>query len=819
MTNGSAEVTITDLPAGDHNATVTFMGNDLYDEATITKEFTTDESLKLDVNGTGNSTIVEVKVPGNSSNGTVTIIIDGQNYTANVTNGTAKVDLGNVTPGVHNATVVYVDGNNKTSEIDTTIAVPKWNASVNATAQDIMEGYDEVISIKVLPEDVTGIALVDIDGMGYYVNLTNGAATLTVKGLKAGSYTAKVTYSGDDKYNNATTTAAFTVSKPIVIDTNGSGNNTDVVIELPENTTGNVTVIIDNQTYYVENNTNGTVVIPVGNLTPGTHDITVKYVDENGTESVVNDTITISLYDTPITIEVADGLVGDTIKVTVTVPDGVEGSVTIEIDGVAYTKQVTAGKAVFDVDGLLAGDKTVTATYAGDKVYSFNSTTANFTVSKRPAPISVTVDNSTQGKVTVTVDLPADATGYVIVNVNGIDYGINLTDGNSAVIPIVKTDDYTATVNYLGDHKYLSNSTSDSFHAYGMNTTSLDVEVKDTAVGEDVEVKVTVPEGSSGNVTVIIDNETKTVPVTSGENIISVPGVGEGTHNVTVIYTDNETGTNKTVVRTITVFESIVSEKELTRGWNSPYDYKAEFLDNEGHILVNTDVQFIVNGKTYTVKTDEQGIAYLDANLDVGKYNVEIINPVTGARTNATTTIVKRLVENKDITMDFADGTKYVVRAIGDDGKPVGAGEVVKVSANGVNYAVVTDSNGYAKLTINLNPKTYTITAQFRAFVVSNKLVVKQTLKLAKKTITVKKSAKSFKIKATLKWSSGKAIKGKKITINFKGKNYKVKTNSKGVAQVTIKKSVIKKLKAGKKYSYYAKYLTNKVKGTVKVKK
>ena len=118
-----------------------------------------------------------------------------------------------------------------------------------------------------------------------------------------------------------------------------------------------------------------------------------------------------------------------------------------------------------------------------------------------------------------------------------------------------------------------------------------------------------------------------------------------------------------------------------------------------------------------------------------------------------------------------------------------------------------------------MNPKTYTITAQYRGYKVSNKVTVKQTLKLVKKTVTVKKSAKKLVIKAQLKWTNGKAIKGKKLTLKFKGKSYSAKTDSKGIAKFTIKKNVIKKLKKGKKYSYDVKYLTNKVKGTVKVKK
>jgi invasion protein IalB len=167
--------------------------------------------------------------------------------------------------------------------------------------------------------------------------------------------------------------------------------------------------------------------------------------------------------------------------------------------------------------------------------------------------------------------------------------------------------------------------------------------------------------------------------------------------------------------------------------------------------------------------------------------------------------------------MDFADGTSYVVKAIGDDGKPVGEGEFVDVYVNGIHYSVKTDKNGYAKLKINLNPKTYTITAEYKLTKVSNKIVVKQTLKLVKTTVKVKRG-KNLVLQAKLKWSNGKAISGKKIVFKFNGKKYSAKTNSKGIAKVTIKGKVTKKLKKGKKYTYSATYISNTVKGKVKVK-
>ena len=84
-------------------------------------------------------------------------------------------------------------------------------------------------------------------------------------------------------------------------------------------------------------------------------------------------------------------------------------------------------------------------------------------------------------------------------------------------------------------------------------------------------------------------------------------------------------------------------------------------------------------------------------------------------------------------------------------------------------------------------------------------------------TATVKKSAKKLTLQATLKKGSS-PLKGKQVTFKFNGKTYKAKTNSKGIAKVTIKQSILKKLKVGKTIKYQAKYCSFIAKKTAKVK-
>ena len=62
------------------------------------------------------------------------------------------------------------------------------------------------------------------------------------------------------------------------------------------------------------------------------------------------------------------------------------------------------------------------------------------------------------------------------------------------------------------------------------------------------------------------------------------------------------------------------------------------------------------------------------------------------------------------------------------------------------------------------------------------------------------------KVKVSLKKVNGKYLKGKVLKIKFNKKTYKVKTNKKGIATWKVKKSMLKKLKVGKKYKYKVTY-------------
>ncbi|MDO5810488.1 MAG: hypothetical protein Q4Q37_05290, partial [Methanobrevibacter sp.] len=389
-------------------------------------------------------------------------------------------------------------------------------------------------------------------------------------------------------------------------------------------------------------------------------------------------------------------------------------AVSISIQDVVYPNQATA-IVESNIDGVydvVIGDEkyevavsngrgsvsfTLPAnTYTANVVSRSNSSIMNsttFTVNPK-AKTAPTVKSSeliSGSSVVISLEFPNDIDGETVtVTLNGktskqssIEKGIASVEF-SDLIP----GDYSYAVDYQGNENYT-----------GVN------EVKSFTI-EDAAPITNGTNGSSSN--------------TNGTGNSSVSGNGSDQNNNGSGVDANQTGFDgKTIVAS-----------DLTRGYASPYDFKAEFYDNGGKVLKNSEVNFIVNGNDNIVKTDEYGVAKLAIKLSPGIYNIEIRNYATGEVATKKVTIVGRIIGNRDINVDYSYGANYKIRLYADNGQAVGAGESVIITLNNVKYTVNTDKDGYATFKVNgLLPKTYAVTAEYKGVKVSNKVVVKQVLK------------------------------------------------------------------------------------------
>nr|WP_292740667.1 Ig-like domain repeat protein [Methanobrevibacter sp.] len=576
--DGKATFNIDNLTAGTKTIAVEYAGDDTYLGNHTTANITVSKvpstvKVEIEDSNVGDNVTVKVTVPEDAT-GQVLIDIDGVGYYVNVTKGTGSVEIPRVPSGKYDVNVTYLgDDKYLPSSNKTSFNVDKLPSYVIPTAKDIAVGDTEKITFE-LPEDATGtltviidgeeftvdldtLGAIDADGNKFTVAVSDGKAVLTINDLPKGEYTVEVRYNGDDKYLPSTNSTKFTVSKTstdMEITDNGDGT---VKVELPDDATGNVTIKVGNNTYTVPV-VNGTAIVNLTNETPGKHDIEVIYSgdDKYGSQDK-NSTVTIPKYDTPISVEVEDINVGDTAKITVNVPEDATGTVTIEINGKEYTAEIKDGKAVFEVPDLTAGDKTVAVKYAGDKNYVGNFTTGNFTVSKVPSTASATSKDIKVGKdEVITVTVPKDATGRVLVDINGVGYYADIVNGKAKVIvPELPSGKYTAKVTYEGDDKYLPSTTTTKF-TVTKNAAPISASGDEIPQGKDATVVVKVPSDATGTVTITVDGKKYTAEVKDSKAVFVIPGLTKGDHGVTAVYSgDKKYDANDTITDIEVVYQ------------------------------------------------------------------------------------------------------------------------------------------------------------------------------------------------------------------------------------------------------------------------
>ncbi|WP_407423628.1 Ig-like domain-containing protein, partial [Methanobrevibacter sp.] len=665
---GVAIVKVDNLVAGDHTVAVEYSGDGNYSEKYAVGNFTV-KADKVDSEITvvdqGNGTVVIIV--GDNATGNVTLTVDGENITVPVVDGVAVVDLGNVTPGTHDVEVIYSgDDTHKPATTETTVTAPKYETPVEIEIGEATEGEPVTITVKV-PENATGNVTVYVDGKEYPAEIKDGVAVVTVDNLTAGDKTIAVEYSGDDNYAKEYAIGNFTVKESkadsdiIVVD---QGNGT-VVVVVGDNATGNVTVTVDGQNYTVPV-VDGVAVVDLGNVTPGTHDVEVKYSgDDTHKPATAHASITAPKLETPITVDVENSKVGETNTITVNVPNGATGNITLAIDGKTYTSEIKDGKAVFTFDNLTAGDKTIAVDYIGDDNYVANHTIANVTVSKHESFVDATITDIDVGEnVTVTVTVPNDATGQVLIDIDGVGYYVNVTDGTGvAQIPRMPNGVYNVTLTYTGDDKYESSSTTAQFTVEKLPS-FVKPYAQDILVGENEVIRFVVPEDATGTLTVIIGGEEFnfnladgtlgssqdankfSVAVSEGKGILVLSGLPKGEYTVSVKYNGDAkylSSTNETVFKVIKNDTSVQDEGNGTITIDIP--------DNAtGYITV------IVGNNTYYAEI-VNGTATVDlVNETPGKHNVTVIYSGDEYHDNQTVHIVVDIPKHETpISVDAGD--------------------------------------------------------------------------------------------------------------------------------------------------------------------
>ncbi|MBP5786657.1 MAG: leucine-rich repeat protein, partial [Kiritimatiellae bacterium] len=123
------------------------------------------------------------------------------------------VEVGELPAGEYVVTAVLAGDANYLGSTDTkSFRVDKLEPGLEAEAGETTEGEPVVVTATLGYDDCTGTVTVAVDGSEYVGDVVDGVAAVIISDLAAGDYEATVTYSGDDKYLEASTNFTIKVA-------------------------------------------------------------------------------------------------------------------------------------------------------------------------------------------------------------------------------------------------------------------------------------------------------------------------------------------------------------------------------------------------------------------------------------------------------------------------------------------------------------------------------------------------------------------------------------------------------------------------------
>ena len=688
---------------------------------------------------------------------------------------------------------------------------------------DVVKGSEIQLGFT-FPEDIGGKIIAYVDGSE--ISRDNAYDMLVIyvetDKLPLGTHTLTLNYTGDGYFEPKIMSYEFNVSNYVVDipDTLYYNNGDNILVKLQDGATGTVIIYADGKKVkeydvadiyddYDDYSKFVRCQVDSLNLPLGPHNIRVYY---KGNKTMIDVNKKINL-DYTIPIYIGEYFYGRENYVEFKLPDGSKGSVNVTIDGKPAKYRVIDDEYYYEVNVTeYFGDHVLTVEYSGDEKYN-HPLKVNKTFSVAACiDYDSYVTYKSQGN-DVSLVLPDDAKGNLVVEVDGEVYAKKAFENGKAAISFdtLNSGYYNVRAYYDGDDYYVENKTFDLSVNFNILVSSQEI-----LFNESVDVYLNLPSFVNGTLTVSCNGKESSARVVGGYAKVTLLGLNLGENEYSANFVEDgeapiEVSTEGTIwVKPIV----IVSDNFVVFGKNIvsvlvPSGFK-------GKVSCYGDNDYEMAAKITSQKTDVSMPLVTSGlySIDVCVYDED--NSCVfqeGYQANVSKAAAPKLFAT---SATVYNGFNYNTKVLGTDGKPLKGAKVTFQVDKNKAVAKKTNANGIASLPMKYKPAKYTVVVKYAKQTLKAKVTVKKVLAL--KSVAVKKSAKKLVLTATLK--KGKSpIKGKIVAFKFSGKTYKAKTDAKGIAKATIKSTVLKKLKVGKKVTYQATYLEDTVKKTAKVEK
>ena len=369
------------LKAGTYDVFVKYIGDNNYNSAQNTTKFTVLKISDYNMDGTvpefkeGVNSTVGVDLPKDAE-GTVTVEIEGKKYTANIINGTAKLNIPGLGVGDYNITTTY-SGDAKyvsmTKKGNITV-IP--NMDVNLYVDDVVMIYHDGTRLVAKLTDYQGRPIVNdiiyftINGKTYAKTTDDNGTVSMGLNLDSKVYTATVSYNESEVYSKISKNVTVTINPTVISEdlVKMYQNDTRFYVKFTDSTgkaLTKTTVKFNIHGVFYTKKTDKDGVADLGiMLRPGEYILTA-YNPVTGEEKGFNITVKSLIVQSDLTKYYLNAS-----KFQATIYDkngslAVGKNVTFNINGVFYTKTTDSNGVVSLAINLRPGEYIITTMYEG----------------------------------------------------------------------------------------------------------------------------------------------------------------------------------------------------------------------------------------------------------------------------------------------------------------------------------------------------------------------------------------------------------------------------------------------------------------------
>ena len=847
LKNGCANYQIHGLNPGSYELKVSYNGSYNYFKSYYTSKVTVNKrsvymNLTVPEFFIDQSYYVNVNIGPEGSQSTALLYVDGvrrkiinlYDYKEN------RIALTGFGEGEYNITIVYMENTYfKSTNVSGILKIKKYKPVFNITAPDIMIGETQTIKITVTPEDLRGEAILNINGNNYQVFINDTITSITVSNLRDGEYNLNLVFDGDAKFSKSTASHTFNVLKyptNLTVDINYNEDTFKGNVHVKtsnKSITGEVSVYVnykvyrefilmsENVTSYEHNDFNYSfrLIEPSGvplpsrvvtinfenrlydvttdsdgygyfklNLNAGNYTISADYKNQKITNNLEVKRIIFNLTSTNATY-------GSPVVFTASFDKDIKGCVNFTVDGVlSEMAYISDGKAQLAISYINVGIYSVGAFYSNDY---FNSTTQSsiFKVDKTDSIFDLAVSNVISGEdANITLTLSSNASGEVIFVLDGQRHVVEIKNNHAVLfVSNIKGANHIINVTYDGDGNYNPKSLNSTFYIKDLRSRLL-LTVADITYGETLNASVKLDANTTGNVTFIVANLTKTVNIADGEAVISIDYLNAGDYNLTVVYDGDVyyissfNSTNFKVFKansTINIqSNAVLGENVLIYAYLSPKATGVVSFSMPGYYTSRDKV------------IDDAIALWYISPLDTGAYTIKAHYSGDNNYYPSNTSYVINITQRKSkLSVEIKDATvnERIIITVRLTSNDINLNGTVAVKINSREYNVRV-SNGKGSLVIGKLPignysydalyegdENYTgesLRGSFRVDEIIDVDLKSQNLSMYYKA--------DQKLEVLLSDVSGNPLEDQMINVNLNNRDYQLTTDSEGMAYLDL---------------------------------